>query len=616
MLANHLRNRAATPWPAYGFLLAVASAMLWIGWRRWTHVIVDFGRELYTPWRLSLGEALYRDVAYFNGPISPYFNSLVFRFLGTSYMTLVWVNILLLGIAVWLLFRLLDQLGDRLSATIGCALFLIVFALADLTRAGNYNFVTPYSHEMTHGSLLALVILTLLVAYLQRPATWRLGVVGVVLGIVFLTKAEFFLATAAATGTVVFLESWRESGRASGLLSRASVVIGGIILTLLAAWGSLLVALSPGEALRGVLGPWPYLLNEQLGDLLFYRQGMGLDAPSEHLRRMFTWLVIYAVLLVPPLVVAMRTSADARARRWVAGAGALWTTILFVLVAPRFDLTDLPRPLPVILLVTLGVALVIQARGQRRDSSDWHVIAWLAFNVYALVLLAKMVLHPRFHNYGFALAMPAMIFLVLLLLSDLPSWIDRRGGYGAGFRLSALAWLILIAVLYAWPSVLVYGEKNLRFGRGDDMFRTEDRFVVMQRLLQRLEEVTQPDETLLVLPEGVMLNYQLRRVNPTPYINFMPPELIMFGEDTIVEALETSPPDVIVLIKRSTKEYGFETLGNGYGTELMRWVTARYPIVESLEAPATRGQNFGRALILRGPVETTSAPPEGGAQVE
>ena len=37
-------------------------------------LMIDFGRELYVPWQLNEGKALYRDIAYFHGPFSPYLN--------------------------------------------------------------------------------------------------------------------------------------------------------------------------------------------------------------------------------------------------------------------------------------------------------------------------------------------------------------------------------------------------------------------------------------------------------------------------------------------------------------------------------------------------------------
>jgi hypothetical protein len=205
--------------------------------------------------------------------------------------------------------------------------------------------------------------------------------------------------------------------------------------------------------------------------------------------------------------------------------------------------------------------------------------------------------------------------MVALLLHRIPTWIDGAGGYGASFRLSALVFLFLVGLAFFWPSVLVYREKNLPFGDGADMYKVQDRYVVMQRLLERLPSLIGPDETMLALPEGIMLNFQLRRRNPTPHINFMPPELIMFGEPEIIDALEKSPPDVIVLIKRQTIEYGFETIGSGYGEELMRWVSRSYPVVETIEDPALFGENFSKALVLRRADTRTSAPPEGEAQV-
>ena len=43
---------------------------------------VDAGRELETPWRISRGEALYRDVRFYHGPLGPYLAAAVDRAAG------------------------------------------------------------------------------------------------------------------------------------------------------------------------------------------------------------------------------------------------------------------------------------------------------------------------------------------------------------------------------------------------------------------------------------------------------------------------------------------------------------------------------------------------------
>ena len=66
-------------------LMAILSIyMVGISWNKWPDLLVDFGRELYLPWQISEGAVLYRDLSYFNGPFSPYLNSIIFHFFGSN----------------------------------------------------------------------------------------------------------------------------------------------------------------------------------------------------------------------------------------------------------------------------------------------------------------------------------------------------------------------------------------------------------------------------------------------------------------------------------------------------------------------------------------------------
>src|SRR6266700_6309518 len=77
-LASSRLARTASVAAGPTLILAASLAMLVWSWGTWPDVLIDFGRELYVPWQLSAGKVLYTDVAYFNGPLSPYFNSLCF----------------------------------------------------------------------------------------------------------------------------------------------------------------------------------------------------------------------------------------------------------------------------------------------------------------------------------------------------------------------------------------------------------------------------------------------------------------------------------------------------------------------------------------------------------
>ena len=132
-------------WSGPVAIILVGLAMLRLTWRTWPDVLIDFGRELYVPWRLAAGQVLYTDVAYFNGPLSPYWNSLWFRLFGASFMTLVASNLILLALLTALLYVILREIASRVSATAACLVFTMLFAFGQFLEVGNYNFATPYS---------------------------------------------------------------------------------------------------------------------------------------------------------------------------------------------------------------------------------------------------------------------------------------------------------------------------------------------------------------------------------------------------------------------------------------------------------------------------------------
>jgi hypothetical protein len=164
-------------------------------WARCADPQVDFGREVYVPWRLAEGDVLYRDVHSVFGPLSPYFNAAAFRLLGTTIRSLSLVNLAVLAAIVVLMWMLLRRITTRLASTAGLVVFLCVFAFAHPVRAGSFNFVAPYRHELTHGALLSLLALLLASRHLESGHPALLAACGAALGALALTKVEPFAAT-------------------------------------------------------------------------------------------------------------------------------------------------------------------------------------------------------------------------------------------------------------------------------------------------------------------------------------------------------------------------------------------------------------------------------------
>jgi hypothetical protein len=175
-------------------LVGLVVFFLATSWRKWPDPLIDFGRELYTPWRLSQGAVLYRDVDDVYGPLSQYFNSTLFTCFGPSLMVLVTVNIMVfIGIltSLYFLFRRAWGVGSALAAV---AVFIAVFGFSQFVGIGNYNYATPYSHETTHGLLVCLLLVIVLVRWVEKGTHGGSFLAGILFGFTLVLKPEMVLA--------------------------------------------------------------------------------------------------------------------------------------------------------------------------------------------------------------------------------------------------------------------------------------------------------------------------------------------------------------------------------------------------------------------------------------
>ncbi|HVS08991.1 MAG TPA: glycosyltransferase family 39 protein [Planctomycetota bacterium] len=583
------RPRSATPEPSAprarnarigslsaGLALALAGAALFLWtWGTWPDVMVDFGREAYAPWQIAQGRALYRDVAWFNGPLSPHVNALAFAIFGASLWTLFLVNAAFLALLTALLYRTLSRASDRLSATVACLVLFGVFGFGQLVGIGNYNWVAPYSHELTHGVLLGIASIAALQRWHgRRHAAW-LALSGFCLGLSFLTKAEVFVAALGGTATALGLFLRREplARRHAGVL--APLFGFSALLPVAGAWALLGARLGPSEALRGVLGSWPWVIGGEVNELAFYRWGAGLDAPLEHLRQMTVATAGWALALLSPLLAAFL------ARRLRAPSRALALAVfaaegLALLAVPETAWLHAARPLPLFLLAILAAFAASLWRREVAPRATLGAIE-LALAVFALLLLGKMGLNARVQHYGFALAMPATLVVTVALVGWIPSLLERRGAHGYLFRAAALALLAVSVARHLQRSAQFIRTKTATVASGADAFRSDPiRGPMVGAALAEIRRRLPEQATLAVLPEGVMLNVLARRANPTPFVNFMPPELAMFGEESILSAFRANPPDFVVLAHKDTSEYGFPLFGREYGRDLYAWVRSNY----------------------------------------
>lgn len=583
-------------WLALLFITGAAVAGLIWTWGTWPDVIVDFGRELYVPWRLTEGQVLYRDIVSFNGPLSPYVLAVWFGCFGVSLQSVVILNILIIAGVLYLLYMICLRMGGRTSAILACLTFLTCFAFAQLLANGNFDWVCPYSHEITHGVALSLLSVYLLFGFSRKAGLVWICASGFVLGLVFLTKAEVFLAALAGNLAGIVAVLWL---RRCSVKSAVQVFLLWAAFAVMPVVGScmlLSLAMNPAAAFYATMGTWPYFFRAEHRTLLFFKSGMGILDMKSSIFCIMKWIGWYVLLFAPSGVLAFLCRRR-QIMAWYAGA------VLFVAVSGVFfwlslnggkiDWYRIAYPWQVFLL---AAALVVGWRiFRRRAEPADQPTAVLQFSmaVFSLCLLAKMILNVRISHYGFALAMPAAMMVIVILWDGVPKFLQKFGAEPVVLRGAVLgAWLMTVCA-YIGLSHYFVSQKQYVIGKGRDEFRCEERGEFVEKAMQFLTTHADPADTLVVLPEGIMLNYQLRMRSPAPYIQYTPPLMMLYGESRMLASLQDHPPDWIVLIHRDDSEYGARFFGREYGRLLWRWITGNYDIVSVIGRMPFTSKYFG-----------------------
>jgi hypothetical protein len=412
---------------------------------------------------------------------------------------------------------------------------------------------------------------------------------GLMLGLVFLTKAEVFLAAAAAVfvGAAAITLLRR---RGFDLLMLLSGAVLAPITALLMLTGA---GLSASQAMRGIAGSWPWLGNRQLLGLPYFRDLAGTSDLAGSLARSGLVAVCWLVLFGAPALVAKFASKSHAAG--VALGILLFGLLTWLLSGDRWF--EMVRPLP--LLATVIAALFIMRIWRERTTK---FIVPLAFAIFAGVMTVKMVLNVRIVHYGFALAMPGTMLLVVAIVAWLPQcstsgreasrvWFIRASVFGV----IAAALLGHLRIMSFW-----FSQKTVPVARNtSDYFLADSRGASVEALSQRIEQFTPREATLVCMPEGSLTNFLTRRVNPTGHLQFTPAALIMFNEQRVLADLQRRPPDYIAVFNHPTPEYGAAFFGKDYAVEIGRWIRANYEPEVIFNAPLSRPEQFGVTLLRR-----------------
>ena len=261
-----------------GCLMTIFIGLASWSWRMWPDVLIDFGHELYVPWQVIEGKLLYRDLMFTMGPLSQYFNALLFYLFGVSLNTLIYCNLLILILVTSLIYRIFPYICSEFETTVICGFFLTVFGFSQYTGASNYNYICPYRHEMTHGIFLLLSLLLTFFLHAKYRNNWLISLAGFFCGLTFLTKTEIFMAGSLLSLFALGFQVIARGLKSWGFMKIIMLFSLGLIFPIVTAILMLSPQLSLETATRYVLANIVFSTNPELTtNYKFYIENFGFD---------------------------------------------------------------------------------------------------------------------------------------------------------------------------------------------------------------------------------------------------------------------------------------------------------------------------------------------------
>lgn len=562
-------RRAWSRSDAAGLLIVAAVAALAFTQSRggWLDPIIDAGRDLYLPGAIRDGTKLYRDILYVYPPLTPYLLALLTALTGSSLSAYTGIGVAIGGLAAGALFWLVRSVSGAYAATAAATLF----AALSFTGATSWgcNFIFPYAHAATIGMALTLLFAASLASYLfvrKNNATLLLALMAGFFA--SWTKIEFTLVV---TVTIALVWAFHR------------LPFRWILGYIAASVASLaLVTWYFRDAPPGAHWLFDNVLSSSLlrseSAAFFYRHVSGLaDWPRASGEMLLSAVLTAGFAGMLHLLDCLRMRTDPPARGLVRIAVVLVMVILAIALAGN----RLFRGWSLIQLVLIPIALGSERRRP--------LLLLLALSTLASLRIA-LNLSPEW--YGFVLVVPTYGLIAYVLFT----WLPERGVYGSR---TALLWLPLFA-LTAYAGVA--GQRTLYLAkryevatsRGTFKDHNQQRAAVLHELLDHLR--MHPARSLVVIPEGLTLNYFAEIRNPMLFQMFTPVEAASEEtEDRIIAEFERTKPELVAIVPRDVREFGYTAWGVDYHVDLRRYLEAHYRIERRWT-----GARFPLLLLRRG----------------
>jgi ABC-type multidrug transport system fused ATPase/permease subunit len=550
------------------WLVAVLFCFTLLAWANWGKInapIIDIGREVEISARLLSGQVLYRDIATYYGPLAYYTNALGLLVFGQRLEVFYAVGVSLALVATLPFYRL----AKRLTCPSWAALCTICMLIYCAISPGLFHFILPYSYGAAYGIVLSLLAIAAVDCYFSTSKTRWLVLSAIACGLAGLAKQEYGVA---ALASVLIGVNLLPSQTLQTRIKRS-------LLILLISFFCVLIPF----ALLAQQASW-----EKLYSSLFPVSQVGIMNRStifqvSPIKTLHLWWASFKYFFLSSCVVLLSMiAAHWLLKRTLVKVPQPFRNLAEILTA--FSFTTICFSL-LKKFVTHPSQYINDNVFQSLKNMSWFIpvmIGWFALN------------RPKLTHYKHAPLLWTLLAFSLLLNSRWLLYINFYGLYAPTVILlfftlayyltqasKQLAWCYLLICLLFAATIKIgeFTECQYLVTSSHGNFYTVSAELA-RAFNQTIKVINDSKATsVLVLPEGNILNFLTGTHSPSQQLTFLPLVLpTPASEQNFITQMQANPPELIVYVDRSFPEWGYKNYAQ-FNPLVDKWIAQQHRLI-------------------------------------
>ena len=520
----------------------------------------DCGREAILPKWILEGKVLYKDIFGMYTPLSYQLNALFYLTFGQGGGSLDLLRAIGAGISLFVILGCYSISRLFVKPFYSMAICILILATCVFGSLTCINFIFPYAYAFPYALLGFVWFAYFTLLFLKFRNEKYLKFAALCMGFSIANKAEFGLNIIPFLGLFIYkkvsVRTWISS-------------IACMILPSVLSWDALALQGFTWADFKGYLHFIDRFFNteEQRVFTEFISSKWDLDKVWK-LSATFIGTVLYM------------------------GIGTLWAKCL----SKKKTIFVALLTSPIVLFATM--ILFKKAVLNHINIFSWLPVAcivMLIFNLFQVktkkrlmidILLIFSVLTSARLNFSFMGKGGYEIFLELFPLLTCLIWLLSSKLLRSERVKSALSvFFIVYSILFLlWSEMAVFGDfYTIKSQVGK--FRTSVSLGnPAQKTIDWINSNTKPTDEIVVLPEGVMINFMTGRPSNPKFYHLIPNHISALGENKVVEGLAEHKPDYFIINNVSYLSYGKRYICKDFGFGICNFVNENYDFVTRFES--------------------------------